>query len=89
MSKMITWVVAVVVVAGGIWYFWSKPSSPAVENITPTGQTQTGSQAQASAGASDTALAQDAASIDAQLQAASADSSAAGSFNDTPVDQTQ
>jgi hypothetical protein len=98
MSKTaIAWVAVVLVVLGGILYFWSQSSvSPSVQpaggtqtqDTTPASNAMQGST-QTSADTSDAALQQDAASIDTQLQGASTDSNAAGSFNDTPVQQTE
>ena len=91
MSKVITWVVIAVVVVGGLWYFLKNPSSSAPAATTQT-QTQTPAQntvaQQAPVDTSDAALTQDAASLDAQLQAAS-DASASAGQADTPVVQTE
>jgi hypothetical protein len=95
MGKIIGWIVVVLVVIAGVWYFMSMSSGGASNaNSAPTSQTSAGTQqgsaqAPAPVDTSDAGLNQDAASIDAQLQTASADSNSAASFNDTPVQQTE
>jgi hypothetical protein len=86
MLKLIAWLVAIIVVVGGVWYFWSRGSASPVSTGTSSSQTQGTSQ---NADTSDAALQQDSASIDTQLQGASADSDSAASFSDTPVQQTE
>jgi|GEM_PF-6402960 hypothetical protein len=95
MGKIIGWIVVALVVIAGVWYFINMSSGGAAPAATaPTSQTSaqqaqpTAAQQQA-ADTSDAGLNQDAASIDTQLQAASADSNSAASFNDTPVQQTE
>ena len=84
------WVAIVAIVAAGGWYFW-KQSQMSVAT-TPVAQTtsETTQKPQNTASASsDSNLSADLNSIDTQLQAASAESSSAGSFSDKPVAQTQ
>ena len=94
--KVLTWIVVIVVVLGGLWYVFGRSSNsmPSTEG-TPTAQapeangTTAMGSASASSDTSDAALNQDSAAFDTQLQAANTDASSASSFSDTPVQQTE
>ena len=91
-TKVILGVVVALALAAGAWYLWSGSSSQGSmtsQSSDMQQNTNTQDTSRTSADTSDAALLQDAVSIDAQLQAASSDSSAAGSFSDTQVAQTE
>ena len=81
-GKIIGIIVVIIVIAGGYWW-WSQNAS--------MGTAEYGGAAMSTSSpsdASDSAIDQDTAAIDAQLDAAVSDSSAANSsINDTPVAQ--
>jgi len=98
MSKLL-WFIIVIVVAVGGWYYWDQSQMPASleptqssessQSAQKTLQMQTGESASLTSGSSDAELNADLNALDAQLQGASADTSSAGSFNDTPVPQAE
>jgi hypothetical protein len=92
MSRIIIWLVVIIVIALGVWYFWSgSNNAPVSQTSTAPSSATTGTQTTpASGGTSNAALNQQSASIDAQLQGASSDSASVDqSLNDKPVTQTE
>lgn len=103
-SKSLLWIVIIAIVGVAAWYWWNQTQNPATVDLTPTtqsaevsteGQQSPPTEAQTSGNIGDSGmsansdLGADLSAMDAQLQSASADASAAGSFNDTPVQQTE
>ena len=94
-TKSIAAIVIVIAVIAGVWYMVSKggaqqpaaqDTNSAINNPAPVAQPL---PTPPPADVSDSGLANDAAQIDTQLQAASADANTAASFSDTPVAQTE
>lgn len=83
----------VIVVLGGVWYFWggASGSMPAQqEEVGMQEQAVQGQQAVHTVGVSaDSSLDQDLAVIDAQASAAADASASAHSTSDTPIAQTE
>lgn len=86
MSKAVTWGAVVIIIAGGIWYFATRPSSGAAPD---TGTPSTASQTNTSTDTSDAQLQVDLNASDAQIQSATEAGVNANTFNDTPVTQTE
>lgn len=99
MSKIFIGIVVAVVILAGAWYVWSQtqaslgvaPTQSAGAELPQTGQQPSAQEkATSQASVSNTSdLDAGLSSIDTQLQGASSDTSSAGSFNDTPVQQTE
>ncbi len=87
MGKIFLGLVLILVLAGG-WYYWN--AEPAA--LAPTQQSAETEQmptAPAPAPVTDASLEADAAVLDTEIQTASAEVGAAGSFTDTPITQTE
>lgn len=91
MSKLLIWLAGILIVVAGVWYFFGRQHNdttvPAYSDAT-SAQSQSVAEGQSS-DTSDAAMQGDVASIDTQLQGASADANSAASFNDAPVAQTE
>ena len=96
MGKILMWIVIIIIVALGAWYFLANSAgstaTPA-ENTMPTATQSTETMPSGSSlptsDSSDASLKADAAVIDTHMQAASNDSAAVEqSFNDKPVSQS-
>ena len=93
-TKAIVWIVVILLVILGVWYFWSSQNSPQAAPATSStsqtsGQTNGSSQA-LSSGNSNADLNADLNTIDSQTSAANSDSASVDqSFNDQPVQQTE
>ena len=88
-SKLFVWVIALVIVLGGAWWYLSQ-------NTTPQQGTQSNPQSSGvsypttSSDNSNTALNQDLSSIDSQLNALNSDSASIDTgLNDQPIQQGQ
>lgn len=95
MATLIKWILAVLIIGGGIWFAWSrgwltKPAqapttTPPVAETTPTAPTNGMSAANDT---SDAAIAQDAAAVDIQLSAMTKDvASVDAALSDKAVSQ--
>lgn len=95
MATLIKWVLAVLIIGGGIWFAWSrgwltKPAqapttTPPVTETTPPAPTNGMS---AATDTSDAAIAQDAAAVDVQLAAMVKDvASVDAALNDKAISQ--
>jgi FlaG/FlaF family flagellin (archaellin) len=96
-SRTVLWIVAILVVLAGIWYFWSTHNSasmvmttPASDTSSATSDTNSTGQGSLSNGNSDQELNSDLTQIDTQTQTANTDSASVDqSFNDQPIQQAQ
>ena len=96
-TKAIVWIIIILLVILGVWYFWSAQNSPlpASEQTsgisqTTSGESQGSSEQNISSGDSNADLTADLNAIDSQTNAANSDSASVDqSFNDQPVQQTE
>lgn len=99
-KAIIAWVLVIIIVAAGVWYFWSQSqnstlqTSPASQTLpassTTTSQNSIPQNQQLASGDSNADLDADLNTIDSQTSDANTDSASVNqSFNDQPVQQSQ
>lgn len=90
--KTLLWILVVIVIAGGIYYWYqnahSAPASPATSEATSTGDGAPASLLASGSDTSDAGLSQDLAGIDTQMSTLDADTASIDSgLNDQPIPQ--
>jgi predicted negative regulator of RcsB-dependent stress response len=93
-TKAIVWIIVILLIILGVWYFWSSHNSPqtapATSSTAQTSSQTTGSPQTLSSGESNADLNADLNAIDTQTNSANSDSASVDqSFNDQPVQQTE